>query len=299
VSYKLRNSIALGILLFLIVSVGTYIRAFNQPRKAKAIEAEIKKIDEELQNTPNLVNEFNDLSAVLTDTQKRWEARNKDIPPVDITSQSYAYFSHLIDLSGPIKLDMLYTGLQSKGNYGYNMYALKGEAPFDSFYKFVWYLENDRKLYKIANMTVKGLEVAGTEKTEPQVLVTFDMQVHAYFSSVAELSSSLGERVLSPNPLAVDPFEPVISSGIAPNVQSMVEIERSTLKAVIPGKAFVEDQTNMIRTLHEGDEVYLGYVTKLDPETGRLECTLNKGGIIEKVELKIRYGPLLQTDVKK
>ncbi len=83
---------------------------------------------------------------------------------MDITSQSYAYFSHLIDLSGPIKLDMLYTGLQSKGNYGYNMYSLKGEAPFDSFYRFIWYLENDRKLYKIANMTVKGLEVAGTEK---------------------------------------------------------------------------------------------------------------------------------------
>jgi hypothetical protein len=298
VSYKLRNSIALGILLFLIVSVGTYIRAFNQPRKAKTIETEIKKIDEELQNTPNLVNEFNDLSAVLTDTQKRWEGRNKDIPPVDITSQSYAYFSHLIDLSGPIKLDMLYTGLQSKGNYGYNVYSLKGEAPFDNFYRFVWYLENDRKLYKVNTMAVKGLEVVGSEKEEAQILVTFDMQVHAYFSSVAELSSSLGDRVLSPNLLAVDPFAPVISSGLPANVQALVEIERSTLKAVIPGKAFVEDQTNMIRTLREGDEVYLGYVTRLDPESGRIECTLNKGGIIEKVELKIRYGPL-QTDVKK
>ncbi len=300
-SYILRNCIALGILLVLIVSVGTYIRAFNQPRKAKAIETEIKKIDEELQNTPNLVNEFNDLSATLTDTQKRWEARNKDIPPVDITSQSYAYFSHLIDLSGPIKLDMLYQGLQSKGNYGYNVYSLRGEAPFDNFYRFVWYLENDRKLYKINTMNVKGLEMAATEKEDAHVLVTFDMQVHAYFSSVAELSSSLGDRVLTPNPLSVDPFAPVISAAVPPNLQGMVEIERSTLKAVIPGKAFVEDQTNMIRTLCEGDEVYLGYVTRLDPESGRIECTLNKGGIIEKVELKIRYGPLqtVQNDVKK
>lgn len=297
-SYKLRNSIALAVLLFLIVSVGSYIRAFNQPRKAKAIETEIKKIDEELQNTPNLVNEFNDLSATLTDTQKRWEARNKDIPPVDITSQSYAYFSHLIDLSGPIKLDMLYTGLQSQGSYGYNMYSLKGEAPFDNFYRFIWYLENDRKLYKISAMNVKGLEVAANEKEDAQVLVTFDMQVQAYFSSVAELSSSLGNRALTPNLLAVDPFAPVISAAVPPNMLGLVEIERSTLKAVIPGKAFVEDQGNLIRTLHEGDEVYMGYVTRLDPEAGRIECTLNKGGIIEKVELKIRYGPL-QTDVKK
>jgi hypothetical protein len=68
-------------------------------------------------------------------------------------------------------------------------------------------------------------------------------------------------------------------------------VERSDLKAVIPGKAFVLDQSNGIRTMHEGDEVYLGYVTRINPETGQMECTLNKGGIIEKVELSIRFGP--------
>ncbi|MEW6509929.1 MAG: hypothetical protein AB1428_03105 [Bacteroidota bacterium] len=291
-SYKIRNSIALGILLLLIMGVGTYIRAFNLPRKAKQIEKQVQQIDDELQNTPNLVNEFNDLSALLTDTQKRWENRNKDIPPVDVTSQSYAYFSRLIDLSGYVKLDMVYNGVQNFGNYGYNVYNLKGEAPFDNFYRFIWYLENDRKLYKIQNITLKGVEIAPTEKEEGRVLVTFDMLVHAYFSSVAELSSSLGERSITPNSLTVDPFAPVISSGIPPNVRDLVEIERSDLKAVITGKAYVLDQTNNIRTLQEGDEVYLGYVTKIDPEGGRIECTLNKGGIIEKIELKIRYGPL-------
>jgi hypothetical protein len=291
VSYKLRNSIALGILLFMILAVGTYIRAFNLPKRVKVMEKEIAKIDEELQNTPNLINQFNDLSATLTDTQKRWAARNKDIPPVDVTSQSYAYFSRLIDLSGEVKLDMVYTGGVSKGSYGYNTYSLKGEAPFENLYRFIWYLENDRRLYKIQSITLKGLEIASTEKTPGGVLVTFDMIVHAYFSSVSELSSSLGERGISPNQLSVDPFAPVISAGLPPNTRDLVEIERSELKAVIPGKAFVLDQGNTIRTMQEGDEVYLGYVTKVDPEGGRIECTLNKGGIIEKVALSIRYGP--------
>jgi len=291
VSYKLRNSIALGILLFLILAVGTYIRAFNLPKKITALEKEIQKIDEELQNTPNLVNQFNDLSAVLTDTQKRWEGRNKDIPPVDITAQSYAYFSHLIDLSGEVKLDMVYTGTTSQTNYGFNTYVLKGEAPFDNLYRFIWYLENDRRLYKVQTIALKGLEVAPTDQEEGKVLVTFDMTVQAFFSSVSELSSSLGERQRLPNVLTADPFEPVISAGLPPNIDGLVEIERSDLKAVIPGKAFVLDQNNTIRTMHEGDEVYLGYVTRIVPDEGRIECTLNKGGIIEKVELKIRYGP--------
>lgn len=289
-SYKVRNSIVLGVLVALILGVGTYIRAFNLPAKADIIEAEISRIDEELQNTPNLVNQFNDLSATLEDTKKRWENRNKDIPPADISSQTYAYYSRLIDLSGPIKLDMIYQGVQQKGNYGYNIYNLKGEAPFDNLYRFIWYMENGRKLYKIQSLKMKGLEIPPKPDEEGGFVVTYEMVVHAYFSSVAELSSAPGERTITPNYLAVDPFAPVISSDVPPNVLGLVEIERSDLKAVIPGKAFVLDQDNSIRTLGEGDEVYLGYVTKIIPEDGRIECTLNKGGIIERVELKIRYG---------
>lgn len=297
-SYKIRNSIALGILLFLILAVGTYIRAFNQPKSIKQIQTSMKKIDDELQNTPNLINQFNDLSATLNDTQKRWDSRNKIIPATDVTGQSYAYLSHLIDLSGAIKLDVVYSGGQAFGNYGYNVYGLKGEASFDNLYKFIWYLENDRRLFKVASLSLKGVEVAPTEKRQGDVVVTFEMTLHAYYSSVSELSSSLVDRSLQPNPLNTDPFTPVISSGLPPNNRSLVEVERSTLKAVIPGKAFVEDQQKSIRTLQEGDEVYMGYVTRIDPQNGRLECTLNKGGIIDKVELKISFGPL-RTDVNK
>jgi hypothetical protein len=280
----------LGALLLLILGVGVYIRGFNQPAKAEEIEAEIKRIDEELQNTPNLVNHFNDLSATLEDARNRWENRTKDIPPEDISSQSYAYFSRLIDLSGYVKLDMIYQGEQSKGNFGYNVYNLKGEAPFDNFYRFAWYLENGRKLYKINSIKVKGLEIPPKDEEAGRFVVTFEMVVYAYYSSVAELSAAPGERALVPNYLAVDPFYPVIASEVPPNLLDLVEIERSDLKAVIPGKAFVLDQDNTIRSLQEGDEVYLGYVTRIIPEEGRIECTLNKGGIIEKVELKIRYG---------
>ena len=38
--------------------------------------------------------------------------------------------------------------------------------------------------------------------------------------------------------------------------------------------------------------MYLGFVTRIDPQNGRVECTLNKGGIIDNVELKINYGPV-------
>ncbi len=37
-SYKIRNTIALAVLLLIIFGIGTYIRAFNLPKKQKAIE---------------------------------------------------------------------------------------------------------------------------------------------------------------------------------------------------------------------------------------------------------------------
>ena len=298
-SYKVRNSIALGVLLLIILGAGTFYRAYYLPKKAKTIETETTKLDEELQNTPNLIAIYNEQSASLADERKRWEGRTKDIPPVDVSSQTYDYLSRLIDLSGYIKLDMVYAGTQQRGNHGFNIYSLKGEAPFENLYRFIWYLENGRKLFKISTVTLKGVEVPPKDNQEGSLVTSFEMVVHAYFSSVAELASAPVESALFPNSLTADPFEPVIMANIPPNPDELVEIERSDLKAVIPGKVFVLDQNNVIRTLMEGDEVYLGYVTRISPEEGKLECTLNKGGIIDKVELRIRYGTNVQNVVNK
>jgi hypothetical protein len=134
------------------------------------------------------------------------------------------------------------------------------------------------------------VEIPPKEDKPGEFVVAYEMVVHAYFSSVAELANAPGQAGTVPNYLSVDPFGPIIWADVPPNLDGLVEIERSDLKAVIPGKAFVLDQENTIRTLGEGDEVYLGYVTRIIPEEGRIECTLNKGGIIERVELQIRYG---------
>lgn len=289
-SYKVRNSIVLGVLLLLIVGVGTYVRAFHLPKQQNIIQKEIARIDEELSNTPSLIHEYNTLSATVADTKQRWESRSKEIPAEDVTGQTYGYFSKLIEKSGGLKLNMVFGGAQAKGNYGFNVYSLHGEGKFDNLYKFMWYLENGRKLFKVSTLSMKGLEIAATEKKpEPELLVAFDLNVQAFFASIPDLAKPAGDHITEPNYLSQDPFEPVITANLPPNKEGLVEVERSDLKAVIAGRAFVIDQNQRFRTLEPGDEVYLGYVTNLSPTEGKIECTLNKGGIIEKVEMKIRY----------
>ena len=301
--YQLRNSIVLGVLLVLILIGGGFYHWIRQPGLIDEVDVKIKKVDTELQNTPDLIGQFNTTRANVQDMQSRWQNRMKDIPPADQTAQTYAYLNRIIELAGFLKLDMIYQGDQKFGNYGYNSYNLKGESTFENYYKFVWMMENGRRLYKIATLNMRTIEIVkaaaepGKEPTpeEREFRVGFEMVIHAYYTPTTDLTGSVGVGDIMPAALNYNPFKPLILSSIPPNSLGLVEVDRSELKAVIPGKAFIQDQNNLIQTLQEGDEVYLGYVTGIDPENGMVEFTLNKGGIIEKFDLTIRFETKAET----
>jgi hypothetical protein len=288
-SYALRNTIVLGVMLLIILAIGIYFLGFHYPSQASAITKSMKQLDAQLQNTPDLVNQYNEVSLRLNDMEKRWSSRSKDIPTYDATSQTYAYLNRIMDLSGFVKMDMVYTGVQNKAKYGYNIYNLKGEGTFENLYRFLWYIENGRRLYKIKSITLKGNPVKENEDEPAVTLVVFEIELHAFFTSLPELASSIGWRDTIATPPFGNPFLAAIAADLPPNTRGLVEVERSDLKAIIPGKAFVLDQTGIMRSLTEGDEVYLGYVSRIFPEQGRVEFTLNKAGIVEQFELRIRF----------
>ena len=276
-------------MLLVILGVGGYFLLFHYPSQAKAITKRVKALDVQLQNTPDLINQYNEASLQLNDMEKRWSGRTKDIPTYDATSQTYAYLNRIMDLSGFVKMDMIFTGVQKKTNYGFNIYSLKGEGLFENLYRFLWYIENGRRLYKINAITLKGNPVKEKEDEEAVTMVVFEIELHAFFTSLPELASSIGWRDSIASAPVGNPFLAAIAADLPPNTRGLVEVERSDLKAIIPGKAFVLDQTGVMRSLTEGDEVYLGYVSRIFPEQGRVEFTLNKAGIVEQFELRIRF----------
>lgn len=286
----MRNTIALGVVLLILAGVGGYMTMFSIPKKIKTLDVEIKKIQDDLQNTPDLANQYNTTAAMLDEIKRRWETRNKDVPPKDITGETYGYFNRTIDVSGEVKMDMTYVGPKDFGTYGFNVYTLKGEAPFSNLYKFIWHTENGRRLFKISSLNLRGYESKTLESKETKILVLYEMELQAFYSTMPELNNAPGQRTGIPATLTGNPFYPLILREIPPAQPDEVEIERSDLKAVIPGKAFIIDQNQKSRILEEGDPVYLGYVTKIYPNEGKIECLLNKGGVAERYELSIRVG---------
>lgn len=289
-SFKIRNSIVLGVVFLLITGAGLFYWMYYQPKQLKAAQKEIDQIEKQLVDFPNLVKSVEDLTHQVQDVKRRYDSRSKEIPAFDITSQTYAYMSRGIDEAGFLKFNMRYAGSKDFGQYGYNTYELiEGEATFDVLYKFIYYLENGRRLYKIAWLDLDQREAVDPETQDTKKWLAFSMELHAYYTKMEELGTSLAAKSLPLSQAPFDPFNPIILRVLA-TAPPEGEIDPKSLevKAILPGKAFVL-YNNELTVLHLGDKVWRGYVSRISPGESKVDFTLNEGGIIRKIEKKIAF----------
>lgn len=289
-SFKLRNTIVLAVVFVLIAGGGGFYWGYMQPKQLNELQTQIDKIEKELINLPTLVQEVEQLTAQYQDVKRKYDSRSKEIPGTDLSSQTYEYISQGIDEAGFLKFSFELGESRTLGDYGYNVYRLSGgEADFETLYKFVYYLENGRRLYKISSLSMDSREVLDPETRETDLRIGFNMELQAYFTKVPELSQSLAAAALPLIPPPSNPFNPVILQTIAmdapPGEINPANIE---VKAIIPGKAYVQTADGIV-VLHLGDKVWRGYVSRISPAESKVEFTVNEGGIVRKIEKKIEF----------
>jgi hypothetical protein len=289
-SFKIRNSIVLGVVLVIISGGGLFYWLYLQPKRLSTTRTEIQKIETDLVNFPQTLNEVADLTNKLADTERRYESRSKEIPPNDNTSQTYAYISRGIDEAGItsenefVRFDMTFEAKKDFGQYGYSVYQLKtGQAVFENLYKFIYYLENGSRLYKIAWIDLNSSEVPDPETKEMRKSLLFSLELHAYYTNIPELNTSLAAKSFTSTQSPFDPFEPIILQNPS-TVAPPGELDANTMdvRAVLPGKAFVMSEGELI-VIHLGDKVWRGFVSRISPAESKVEFTLNVGGIVKKV----------------
>jgi uncharacterized protein YneF (UPF0154 family) len=291
VTYKLRNTLALGVLWLVIALIGGLYWGWWQPKQIKKINTEIKTINKQLEDLPGLTDEVQRLTAQYQDVKRRYDSRSKEIPQFDISSQTYGYMSRGIDEAGFLKFDMKFVGTSEKLSWGYNAYKLEqGEAQFENLFKFVYFLENGRRLYKIAMMRLEQKEAIDQETKDLTKWISFEMEIHAYFvRNVAELGTSLAAKSLTMIPSPYDPFRNIVTQILATETPiGEINADQVEVKAVLPGKAFVFSN-GMLIVLHLGDKVWRGNVTRVSPAESAVEFTLDEGGVIRKLTKKIKY----------
>ena len=290
-SFKIRNTIVLAVVLVIITGGCMFYWMYMQPKQLKAAVREIQRIEKELVDLPQTLTAVENLTTQLADTKRRYDSRSKEIPAFDITSQTYAYISKGIDEAGItaenefVKIGTLtFEGTRNFGSIGYNVYQLTdGEAIFDNLYRFVYYLENGSRLYKIAWINLENKESINPDTKETRKFLVFNMELHAYFTSIKELNTSIAAKSLTFTQSPFDPFEPVILGAISSEAPAgELDVKGFDLKAILPGKAIVMYSGDLM-VLHLGDKVWRGFVSRISPADNKEEFTLNEGGIVKKV----------------
>lgn len=290
-SYKIRNSIALAVIIFIVAVIGTYVTFFYQPKKIEQNLKEAKKIGAQLQDNSQQMTEIESNQLKLRETFHRWNNRIKEISESDVSSQTYGYLSEIIDESGAqqLKMNLALTGTTDNGTIGFNTYKINGTSEFPNIFRFMWLLENGRKLYKIKNITLRSDEIGSDSSEVPQILLQYDMDIRAYFTREKTLGMAVMRPDSIPQPIMSNPFQPSILKKTPANVRNLVDVDRISVKATANGKALVMTDDGKLLTLQIGDEVYLGKVSNIIPKDGVIEFTLNDGGIVQTKRKQIQF----------
>ena len=190
-------------------------------------------------------------------------------------------------------MNLSLTGTKKGGRIGYNSYKLSGTSEFPNILRFIWLLENGRKLFKITHISVRSEEAGGDTLEYPVISLAYDMDVNAFFTSEKNLSMPVMKPDSTPQPITANPFQPSILRVTPANVRRLVDVNKISVKATAGNKALVMTQEGLLVTLKVGDEVYLGKVTAIHPQEGAIDFTLNDGGIITNRRVTIQFGKKL------
>jgi hypothetical protein len=290
-TYAAKNSTIL-LVFFLIIAVGGgFYVLYMQANQLKDIEQEREQIQRELGDVDELVNRREMARARVEVLDAAWAMRPKSMPSYEKASVTNMYLNEILTLSPELDLNVMTQEKVEQEGCGYTRYHLAGEGPFDSFSRLIQYLEFGPRVMKLANLDVREFHKVDEDIGVIAHLVQFDVDLYAYYTPQELFSDSAALVPLAETRIPLityNPFRSLVTLEIPPNVNNLFEPENSTLYALTQDFAFVYDQSSRTVKLQEGDEVYLGYVSKIMFERQQVEFLLNKGGIQERYVLTLK-----------
>ncbi len=296
-SNDVLNTIILTVVMALALGIGYYVTQQVQPKRLDALLAEEEAIRLRQAELQDLLGQEAIASEEAAEAYRRWNARYKVLPD-QLSSPDVVDYLNALSRSGFRSFDITLAGVQQQPNFSVYSYNVTGLAYFESLYGFIWNVENGRGMYRIRDLSVSksiaSIPNAETGVNREVILAQFSFAVDAYFAGSQGMSApdsliTVPASVMAPRTPAMNPFFPLILESLPPNTDDLVDVEADALVSVV-GQQAVFERGGSMRSLRPGDRVYLGHVTVVDPNEGRVVIELNKGGIRERVELDLQSG---------
>jgi len=289
VSNALRSTIAIGVIWLVLLLVGGWYVYYKQAGDLEAVREENREAHEAHEQMQAKIDSRGEVRATLARLTDLWYERKKVIPATEDARTSYNYFNWLGQQSGSMLMyDFIVLSEDPEASPPSRVYQLRGEDTFENLYNFVYYLEHHPLLYKIEQFNIDSAVIGENEEGDVRG-VRFDMRVKVYYGTSSSLPQSYSPRVVAAPPRLIDPFYPLILDKLPQNARGLALVDESKLQALTSDTAFIIDQKGKLLSLHVGDEVFLGYLTKIDVQNNECVFTLNLGGIIEKYTMRLNF----------
>jgi len=289
-SRNLRNTVLLLIIVLILILAGIFFVSSHYNKKIETATKQISELEQKLDQIPQLSYEIEAAESALVSYQLRLSQLDKTIKPELAEVAAYCYLDSIQDKFGFLKCTITFEEDSTLAEYSYLGFSIKGESYFSVINNFVWALENGPNLYKIKTINLRSVEELDEETGETMVIVIFEMKIWALYAKVENLPPIQNSLAAIPyQELRINPFYPYFTQHLTPNIDKLPEVERSELKVILPDQIIISDAQNNLLSLYIGDEVYLGYLTRINPEERYAEFTLNKGGIISTFRLTLTF----------
>jgi hypothetical protein len=284
---KLRSTLVLLALLLIILIAGGAYLYFVQGKKLDEKRSKLKELQAKALDPQELLNRYQGLLAKSNQLDSILANREFNIPQNLSSIKFYNFVNNVTNgFSDKAQVNVEFLDQKPEKEFFYHEYKLSGFGSFNEVYNLIYAIENSKELKKVKNVTLGNLVQTNEDKL-PLYLVNFTMTVQVYFSRDSRFApATFVENNLS-SPTLYDAFYPLIRNEIPPNVDNLLDVQGAKLLALIPEGAFIADKQGNTYLIWEGEQVYLGYLTKIDYQNSRVSFILNKGGIIEKTDLEL------------
>jgi len=284
---KTKNTLALvGLLILLLFLGGLYIFIF-QRGTLKEDKSKLESLKSNHYNTDQLNLQYHNLQEKAAKLDSVLAKRKFNIPQ-NLSSISFFSFINKVssNFSSNTQINVDFSEQKKDKEFHYYEYKITGNGDFNDLYKLIYSIEQSKELKKIKNVTLSNY-ISSQKDGTTNFLVSFTITADVYFADNNRFSTAeIVENNLNAKEV-YDIFYPLIRTQIPPNYDNLLDVQGAKLLALIPEGAFIADSKGNTYLLWEGQQVYLGYLTKIDYDHNMVSFILNKGGIIEKVDLSL------------
>ena len=275
----------LALLIIILVAGGIYIFIVQRGDISERQE-KLDELNKNVYDPVELDNRYQELERRSTELDSILANREFNIPQNISSIKFYNYVNNIVaNFPKETTVNVEYLRQAPDKEFFFHEYKLSGSGNYNDVYKMVYAIEQSKELKKINKVSLTNL--VKTDGEVPLFLVNFELIAQVYYSSDNRFApAEYVENNLATGPI-YDAFYPLIRNEIPPNIDNLLDVQGARLLALIPEGAFVADTKGNTYLVWEGEQVYLGYLTRIDYDNNTVSFILNKGGIIEQVTLQL------------